>query len=234
LPGTRQPAARGVGSRLGGELEVLAPGVGTVSSVGCHKIRAAFVVLAVGDLEHLADIVLLERTATRPEAFGVFYRRHVAAVVGFLLARTRDRELAADLTDETFAAALAARAHFDPQRGAAHAWLYAIARNTLSDSARRGQVEDRARRALGIAPLAVDEDDLDRVEALADAGSAEGDAERYLGALEPVTRGAVHARVIEERDYADIAQEMRCSEAVVRKRVSRGLAALRARMEETG
>lgn len=49
-----------------------------------------------------------------------------------------------------------------------------------------------------------------------------------------MTRGAVHARVIEERDYADIAQEMRCSEAVVRKRVSRGLAALRARMEETG
>jgi len=32
-------------------------------------------------LEDLPDAVLLERTATHPEAFGVFYRRHVAAVV---------------------------------------------------------------------------------------------------------------------------------------------------------
>jgi RNA polymerase sigma-70 factor (ECF subfamily) len=37
--------------------------------------------------------------------------------------------------------------------------------------------------------------------------------------------------VIDERSYADIAGELRCSEQVVRKRVSRGLAQLRARLE---
>jgi RNA polymerase sigma-70 factor (ECF subfamily) len=45
-------------------------------------------------------------------------------------------------------------------------------------------------------------------------------------------RMAVRARVIDERDYPDIAKDLRCSEAVVRKRVSRGLGTVRARMEE--
>lgn len=185
----------------------------------------------MADLEHLTDAVLLERTGTRPDAFGVFYRRHVAAVVGFLLAGTRDRELAADLAGETFAAALSARAQFDADRGPARAWLYGIARNTLYDSVRRGQVEDRARRALGIPPLLLEDDDLERVEELADAAGE--DVVRHLDALESGTREAVRARVIAEREYADIARELRCSEAVVRKRVSRGLASLRSRMEGT-
>ena len=45
-------------------------------------------------------------------------------------------------------------------------------------------------------------------------------------------REAVRARVVDERDYPDIAKDLRCSEAVVRKRVSRGWGTLRARMEE--
>jgi RNA polymerase sigma-70 factor (ECF subfamily) len=44
----------------------------------------------------------------------------------------------------------------------------------------------------------------------------------------------VRAYVIEERAYPDIAAELDVSEAVVRKRVSRGLAALRARVGRSG
>jgi RNA polymerase sigma-70 factor (ECF subfamily) len=42
----------------------------------------------------------------------------------------------------------------------------------------------------------------------------------------------VLAHVVEDRDYAEIADHLRCSESVVRKRVSRGLAALRVRLQE--
>jgi RNA polymerase sigma-70 factor (ECF subfamily) len=42
---------------------------------------------------------------------------------------------------------------------------------------------------------------------------------------------AVKARVVDEREYAEIAAEMRCSELVVRKRVSRGLGRLREQVE---
>ncbi|MGO9763978.1 MAG: sigma factor-like helix-turn-helix DNA-binding protein [Solirubrobacteraceae bacterium] len=38
---------------------------------------------------------------------------------------------------------------------------------------------------------------------------------------------ALRARILDERDYAQIARELRCSEAVVRKRVSRALRTLR-------
>jgi RNA polymerase sigma-70 factor (ECF subfamily) len=39
-------------------------------------------------------------------------------------------------------------------------------------------------------------------------------------------------RVVAERPYAEIAAELRCSELVVRQRVSRGLKRLRSEMEE--
>jgi DNA-directed RNA polymerase specialized sigma24 family protein len=48
--------------------------------------------------------------------------------------------------------------------------------------------------------------------------------------LVPDQQFAVRAHVVEERDYAEIAEDLNVSEAVVRKRVSRGLAALRQRM----
>ena len=42
------------------------------------------------------------------DAFAVFYRRHLALVLGFCLRATGDREVAADLASEVFAAALVA------------------------------------------------------------------------------------------------------------------------------
>ena len=45
-------------------------------------------------------------------------------------------------------------------------------------------------------------------------------------------RDAVELRVVHEREYAEIAAELRCSELVVRKRVSRGLARLREQLKE--
>lgn len=87
------------------------------------------------------------------EAFGLFYRRRVDAVLAFFLRRTGDRELAADLTAETFAAALTSLPRYRPERSSALAWLFTIAHHKLVDSLRRGQVEDRARRRLGLEPL---------------------------------------------------------------------------------
>jgi DNA-directed RNA polymerase specialized sigma24 family protein len=63
-------------------------------------------------------------------------------------------------------------------------------------------------------------------------GGLDGTAFELLRGLPPRAREAVEARVVDERDYPDIARDLRCSEAVARKRVSRGLAALRDQMEE--
>lgn len=120
---------------------------------------------------------------------------------------------------------LIAAARYEPTHGSAAGWLLGIARNVLGHSVRRGQVDARARLRLGAAPLAVDDGDLARVLELAD-----GPASSVLAGLSRQERAAVRARVIEERDYAEIARSLGCSELVVRKRVSRGLARMRARL----
>ena len=74
------------------------------------------------------------------------------------------------------------------------------------------------------------DDELARAEELIDARRLAGSASALVADLPPEQREAVLARVVDERSYAAIATELRCSEALVRQRVSRGLAALRRRL----
>jgi RNA polymerase sigma factor (sigma-70 family) len=177
------------------------------------------------------DDVLLAATRAEPEAFAVFYRRHVGPLLAYFARRTRDAELAADLTAETFAAALDGAHRHRPDKGPAAAWLYGIARRQLAHAAHKGAVEDRARRKLGMAPLTLTDEAIERVEALATAAATSADLNDALELLPDDQREAVLARVLDERDYADIATSARTSESVIRKRVSRGLTGLRRQLE---
>ncbi len=183
--------------------------------------------------DHEDEELLRRHGAGDPDAFVAYYRRNLSAVLSFFLRRTGNPELTADLTAEVFAAALLAAPRFRPGEIPARAWLYGIASHKLSDSRRRGRVEDDARRRLALEPLVIDDPDLARVEDLA---SREGDAaelERALTGLPDQQRAAVLARVVDERSYPEIAAEMQCSEMLVRQRVSRGLKQLRSRIEES-
>jgi RNA polymerase sigma-70 factor, ECF subfamily len=164
-------------------------------------------------------------------AFAAFYQRWLPAITSYHARRTRTREVAFDLTAETFAAVVAGCGRFDPARGAAAAWLYRIAEHKLTDSLRRARVESSARRRLGLEPVTLEDADLERVEELASLGG-NGYVEGLLSGLPVQQRDAVCARVLDERSYADIAGELRCSEAVVRQRVHRGLDRMRERLKE--
>ncbi|HWT25357.1 MAG TPA: RNA polymerase sigma factor [Solirubrobacteraceae bacterium] len=169
------------------------------------------------------EALLADRGAA---TFEEFYNRHVENILAFFSRRTRDAELAADLTAETFAAALAGRRRYRPEAGAAAAWLFGIAMNKLADAQRRGFAERRACRRLGMERIELYDDDIARIDALGDSITASA----LLEALRTDQREAVRAHVLDERPYADIAAQQHVSEAVVRKRVSRGLAAVRQRM----
>ncbi len=168
----------------------------------------------------------------RAESFEVVYRRHHAVVLAFLARRARQPELAADLMAETFGALLVLVRDRDRALPPVPvAWLLVTARNLLIDSHRRGCVDDAARRWLGMRPVALDDRDLERVEEI----SAEVDLlERLASQLEPEQLAALRARVLDEREYSEIAAEMKCSESVVRKRVSRALGVLRRALEVSG
>jgi RNA polymerase sigma factor (sigma-70 family) len=145
-----------------------------------------------------------------------------------LMRQTHDREVSADLAAEVFAAVLLSAGRFRRSgTQAAWPWVCGIAQNKLRESRRRGQVEDRARRRLCLVPEVLDDVDLERIEEL----GADTEVLALLEGLPERQRQAVRARVLHERDYAEIAAELRCSEMVVRQQVSRGLSRLRLQLE---
>jgi RNA polymerase sigma factor (sigma-70 family) len=161
-------------------------------------------------------------TSGDPEDFGVFYDRHVRDVLAYMMRRTADPEAAADLTAETFAAAIVARRRYRSSDVPAAGWLFTIAQRRLVDHQRKGYADQRLRRRLGMERRAPGEEDAAMIRLLGDAGQVE-----WLQMLPGDQRAAVTARVVEERDYADIAAEQGVPETAVRMRVSRGLATLR-------
>ena len=174
-----------------------------------------------------SDNDLLASTRHDPSAFGAFYARHERAVFRYHHRRTRDAELAADLCAETFAAALRSSRRYRPGPQPAVAWLFGIARNVLGRSLERGRVESRARRRLAMPRLELDDPTLAILERL-HAGQRLGDALTHLPEHE---RAAVLAHVVDEREYKQMAADLQVSEAVVRKRVSRGLTRLKEHVE---
>ena len=174
------------------------------------------------------DEQLLRRTGEDPEAFGRFYARHERSVLTYFIRRVGDPETAADLCAETFAAALFSRRRFRSARGTPTAWLFGIARHQLQEWGRRRVVEDRARRRLGLLNVRATERQLGAIAEL------EGDitAEAFLDELPLDQAAAVRERVLGDESYEAIATRAGVSESTIRKRVSRGLAALRPHSKE--
>jgi RNA polymerase sigma factor (sigma-70 family) len=176
-----------------------------------------------------SDRDVLAAARSDPEAFGVFYDRTERQILAFFMRATGRADVAADLTAETFASALNSLGGYAPDLGSPRAWLFGIARHQLGDLWERGAVENRARRRLGMEPLVLDDPALERVDELA---TQEGLVLELLNELPSDQRRAVAGRVLEEHSYASLAKSLRCSESVVRKRVSRGLRSLRGQLED--
>ena len=183
--------------------------------------------------EPRSDADLLRATPADPQAFGLFYRRHVRSVLAYLMSRTARPDLAADICSEVFASALEKADRYDERRAPARAWLLSMASSRLVDAARRGVVEDRARKRLGMPVRELTDVDIERIEELGSSGP--GVASELLAGLPLAQREAILARVVDERDYTEIAAELHCSEHVLRKRVSRGLSTMRVQLgKESG
>jgi RNA polymerase sigma-70 factor (ECF subfamily) len=175
--------------------------------------------------EKRSDTELLLGARASSEPFGVFYERHFPSVLAFFRRRVAGPEEAFDLAAETFAAALASVPRFEPGPEPPRAWLFAIARHKFSEALRTSRIQDDARRALAMQPIHLDDEAIDILETTASAGAVE-----LLETLAPDQRDAIKGHHVEDRGYAEIAAELRCSESVIRKRVSRGLAVLQTQL----
>jgi len=160
-------------------------------------------------------------------SFEELWAAHAGSLLRFFARRAMDPEVAMDLVAETFAAAFVGRRRF---RGGSDAevagYLFGIARRLLSQWYRRGTVRRKALERLGFERPALDDESFERIEELACTAverAAMAEAMRGLSAEQQV---ALRLRIVEERDYREVASALGVSEQTARARVSRALRAL--------
>ena len=166
----------------------------------------------------------LARSLRDPDAFADFYELYVGRVSVYFVRRIFDPELAVDLTAETFALALERRRQFrgrcaEEEQG----WLFAIARSLLHGYWRKGRVEQQAVARLGLERPNLGTEDIEFLHRQAGLEALRERLAEALDAVRPDQAAAIRARVLEERDYAEIAADFETTPDVIRARVSRGL-----------
>jgi RNA polymerase sigma factor (sigma-70 family) len=165
----------------------------------------------------------------RDDGFERLYAEHAQGLFAFLRYRTGDSVLAEDLLADTCERVLRSRRRFDPRKGSAKTWLYAIALNCLHDHMRRRAGESRALEqvAAGVLPAS----DFEEFDDFVDHdlhGLADGDSlERGLAMLSGPEREAVSLRYGAELTIAEIAKLTGEPLTTVESRVYRALEKLR-------
>jgi RNA polymerase sigma-70 factor (ECF subfamily) len=179
--------------------------------------------------------MMAPRTRLDADRLAAAYDRDARRLLVWFTRRTYDAQLAVDLVGETYARAFELRRRFagDPgEPDAVAAWVFGIGRNVLHEALRRGAAERRALRRAGVQPPVLDADEQARVEDLAALGELRAAVASALADLAVQQRDAVRLRVVEELGYPAIAGRLGISEQAARARVSRGLRALAAALDQ--
>jgi len=141
--------------------------------------------------------------------------RHLDDVHAFLVYLTGDRNVAEDLTAETFARALERWRKYDPRRGSARTWLCQVARSTALDHFR---AEDRRRRREDRYALQVPEA---REQAFGEGLSPE--LEGALLRLSAADRAVIALRVVLDLDSESAGDVLGISATACATQLSRAL-----------
>ena len=158
------------------------------------------------------DVVLMAR-AGREAAYRELIRRYERPIFALLFRMVRDRELAEDLSQETFVKALNAIESYRPEFKFS-SWIFKIANNAAIDHLRRRELDTlsldgsphaetpEAMQATALQIGARQESPLDTVEAKELGGAIE----IAIGRLRPEYRSCILLRHVEGRAYEEIAE----------------------------
>jgi RNA polymerase sigma factor (sigma-70 family) len=166
----------------------------------------------ISDVHVVAEVPSFESVA----------ERHLDDVYGYLVYLTRNRDVAEDLTAETFERALRQWRRFDPRRGSARTWLCQLARTSALDHFR---AEERRRRREGAYAV-------DRPPEAEDGifGGLSPELERALATLSAGEREVIALRVLLDLDIETAARVLGVSPTACTTRLSRALKKLEERM----
>ena len=170
---------------------------------------------------------LVERaTAGDRDAFETLYELNVQPVFAFLRARA-PRELAEDLTAETFCRAYQHIGRYEWRGAPYRAWLMRIARNLLIAHWRSKASGEHLSEDLE--PIAAAHLDLDPTDQMAAAAVVE-----LLGQLPSRHREVIELRFLEEHSVAETAVVLDLTEEAVRALTLRAMKALRKLCADAG
>lgn len=163
-------------------------------------------------------------------AFEQVYRDNVGALTAYFARRTTDAHAVADLTSETFVAAITGLAGFDPRRGTPRAWLFGIARRVYAqhcDGFGRGRrtVERLAGRRV------LDDDEIGELIGRIDAERVGREVLARLATLPDGVRTAIELVDLAGLTTREAAASLGVSSGALRIRLFRGRAALRGTAE---
>ena len=187
------------------------------------------------DLTGVTDQEVVERASTGSEAaYRELVRRYQRPVFSLIYRMVRDRELAEDLTQETFVKVLNAIDRYRPEYKFS-SWIFKIANNAAIDHLRRRELDTLS---LDGGPDAMTPD---RVQAtslqLGDGAESQLEElearelgtqiERAIGALRPEYRSCIIMRHVEGRAYDEIADVLDLPLGTVKTYIHRARAELR-------
>ena len=177
------------------------------------------------ELQQPTDGQLIVRIARGDHgAFDELHGRYARAVLGLALRRLGDRGRAEDATQDAFVAIWRSARTYNPERGRGGAWLYAVARNAITDALRRTPE-----------PVAELEDGPGREPDPSDEAEASWTAWRVHRALEVLPS---HERPVIELAYwrglsqSEIAEQLEIPLGTVKTRTRSALARLADALEE--
>lgn len=183
-----------------------------------------------GSLTHSPNLFRHHRRGASldAETLDGLYRDHSRQLLIFFARRTMDAETATDLVAETFAAAFRDRKQFRGHtRDEAAGWIFGIARHQLASFYRRGSVEREAMKRLSVERRDLTGEELERIEELAGIATLRERVRERMLELDASDQEILQLRIVEERDYEEIAAALHIKEDAVRARASRALKRLR-------
>lgn len=171
-----------------------------------------------GSEEEPSDAELITRSLDDPRAFMPLVERHHRVLFGYL-ARRVGRDIAEDVTSETFTRAYAHRDRYDTSRADARPWLFGIATNLLRNHARSEHRQLRAYSRHGVDDRV--DDDVDATAARVDAQVDSPRIAAALAALKPGDRDALAMFAWNDMSYEEIAEALDIPVGTVRSRLNR-------------
>lgn len=156
------------------------------------------------------------------------YDRHRQELLGFACDALADRQLAEDVVQETFVRAWRSAASFDHRRASLRTWLFAIARNVVTDARRHRAA--RPPLAAAAEPEERQRDPRDPFDQLL----TRIELDEALRRLSAEHRQVVLDVYFLGRTCADLAAELGVPASTVRSRLYYGVRALRGILDEKG